>query len=62
MKPARRQPSAADEGVHLLQLLRLLRHSEIMGQSAALLMWHQLYGWPALRAIDRQWPQLRSVQ
>jgi hypothetical protein len=28
---------------------------------AALLCWHRLYGWPALRAMEREWPPLRAV-
>lgn len=30
-------------------------------QNAALLCWHRLYGWPALRYLERQWPTLRAV-
>ncbi len=30
-------------------------------QQAATLLWHRLYGWPALRAAEREWPILRLV-
>ena len=42
-------------------LLLLLSTSRVAQQSAALLLWHRLFGWPALRAMERCWPPLKLV-
>jgi hypothetical protein len=54
----RRQESAVD-GDELLR--ELLATSVVARQEAALLLWHRLYGWPALRAIDCDWPMLKAI-
>lgn len=54
----RRQQRAVD-GDELL--LEMLATSPVARRDAALLLWHRLYGWPALREMDRDWPTLKAV-
>ncbi len=45
----------------LEELLVEMAGSPQLQHSVALLCWHRLYRWPALREIDRKWPMLRVV-
>lgn len=42
-------------------LVEMMTTSTAGKENAALLCWHRLYDWPALRDMDREWPMLRLV-